>query len=89
MIPTVSSDGIFSSTTTRATKPQSSDKRPEKSAAAASRLIAGALGVKAPKMTQEQREYERAVREKEKKRREEEKEAAKEEERKIAAVWED
>jgi len=89
MTPTISSSGVFSSTTTRATRPQSSDKRPEKSAAAASRLIAGALGVRAPKMTQEQREYEKAVREKERKRREEEKQRAKEEERKIAAVWED
>lgn len=88
-IPSLSSGGAFSSTTTRATRPQTGDKRPEKSAAAASRLIAGALGVRAPKMTQEQREYERAVREKERKRREEEKERAKEEERKIAAVWED
>ncbi len=88
-IPTFSSGGAFSPTTTRATRPQSSDKRPEKSAAAASRLIAGALGVRAPKMTPEQREYERAVREKERRRREEEKERAKEEERKIAAVWED
>ena len=88
-IPTFSSGGAFSPITTRATRPQSSDKRPEKSAAAASRLIAGALGVRAPKMTQEQREYEKAVREKERRRREEEKERAKEEERKIAAVWED
>lgn len=88
-IPTVSSGGVFSSTTTRVTRPQSDDKRPEKSAAAASRLIAGALGVRVPKMTQEQREYEKVVREKERRRREEEKEKAKEEERKIAAIWED
>jgi len=88
-IPAISSGNGVSSTTTRTTRPQPGDKRPEKSTVAASRLIASALGVRAPKMTQEQREYERAVREKEKRRREEEKEKAKEEERKIAAVWED
>jgi hypothetical protein len=64
------------------------ERRPEKSAATASRLIAGALGVKV-KMTEEQREYERVVREREKRRREAEKEKVKEEERRRAAVWED
>lgn len=47
-------------------------KRPEKSTAAAGRMIAGALGVKTPKMGEEQRQYERAVREKEKKKKERE-----------------
>jgi hypothetical protein len=65
------------------------ERRPEKSAAVASRLIAGALGVRAPKQTQEQRAYEKAVREKERRRKEEEKERLKDEERKKAAVWED
>lgn len=64
------------------------ERRPEKSAATASRLIAGALGVKV-KMTEEQKEYERVVREREKRRREEEKEKTKEDERRRAAVWED
>lgn len=59
----------------------------------AKRLIAGALGVKVPKKTEEQRAYERAVKEKEIKRRKEEKEM--EERRKKEAeemkkkVWDD
>lgn len=65
------------------------ERRPEKSAAAASRMIAGALGVRPPKMSAEQREYERVVRERERKRREGEKERVREEERRRAAVWED
>lgn len=56
-------------------------------------MIAGALGVRAPKKTEEQRDYERAVKEKEIRKRREEKEALarKEEEREKAkaAVWED
>lgn len=67
--------------------------RPEKTDAVAKRLIAGALGVKAPKMTEEQRAYDRAVKEKEIKRRNLEKEnAAKAEEEAAkakAAAWED
>lgn len=63
------------------------DKRPEKSTAVASRLIAAGLGQKAPKRTKEQREYDQAMKVQEKKkrdavrdeekRREEEKEKAK------------
>jgi hypothetical protein len=67
--------------------------RPEKTDAVAKRMIAGALGVRAPKKTEEQRDYERAVKEKEIRKRREEKEALarKEEEREKAkaAVWED
>jgi hypothetical protein len=48
------------------------DRRPEKSTAAAGRLIAGALGVRPPKKSEEMREYERVIREKELKRREKE-----------------
>ncbi len=59
----------------------------------AKRLIAGALGIKAPKKTEEQRQYDRAVREKEMRRRNEEKERVnkgeEEKERAKAAVWED
>jgi len=59
----------------------------------ASRLIAGALGVRAPKRTEEQKQYDKAVREKEQKRRDKEKEDKKrEEEEKTkarAAVWDD
>lgn len=65
--------------------------RPEKQTAVASRLIAGALGIRAPKRTEEQRAYDRAVKEKEIKRRNKEKEeeakAKEEEERAKAAVW--
>lgn len=59
----------------------------------AGRLIAGALGVRAPKRTEEEREYDRVVREKEKKRREEERDRERREkeeaERRKKAVWED
>jgi len=59
----------------------------------AGRLIAGALGVRTPKKSEETREYERAVKEKEQRKRREEKEAkAKEEEEKEAArnsAWEE
>jgi len=64
-------------------------RRPDKSAATAARLIAGALGVRPPRMTAEQREYEGAVREKERRRREAERERVREEERRKAAVWEE
>lgn len=67
--------------------------RPEKTDAVAKRMIAGALGVKAPKKTEEQRAYDRAIKEKEIKRRNQEKEAAarakEEAERAKAAVWDD
>jgi hypothetical protein len=66
-------------------------RRPEKSTAVACRLIAGALGVKAPKKTEEQRAYDRAIREQEIKRKNREK-AAREREKEEAeraknAVW--
>jgi len=67
--------------------------RPEKTDAVAKRMIAGALGVKAPKKTEEQRAYDRAVKEKEIKRRNQEKEAAarakEDAEKAKAAVWDD
>ncbi|TVY51157.1 hypothetical protein LCER1_G005556 [Lachnellula cervina] len=67
--------------------------RPEKTDAVAKRMIAGALGVKAPKKTEEQRAYEKAVKEKEVKRRNQEKEAAArakdQAEKAKAAIWED
>jgi hypothetical protein len=54
-------------------------------------MIAGALGLRTPKRTEEQRAYDRAVKEKEIKRRNQEREAAaklkEEEERAKAAVW--
>ncbi|PSS07113.1 hypothetical protein M430DRAFT_37699, partial [Amorphotheca resinae ATCC 22711] len=65
--------------------------RPQKTDAVAKRMIAGALGLKAPKKTEEQRAYDRAVKEKEMKRRNLEKEAAarakEEAEKAKAAVW--
>ncbi len=73
--------------------PAADKARPEKTDAVARRMIASALGVKVPKLTEEQRAYDRAVREKERKRREEEKaqEKRKEEEaaKAKAAVWDD
>ncbi|KAL8851256.1 MAG: hypothetical protein Q9221_003786 [Calogaya cf. arnoldii] len=67
--------------------------RPEKSTATAGRMIAGALGVKTPKRSEEAKAYERAVREKESKRIAREREERKlEEERREQArrqVWED
>ncbi|KAF2838688.1 hypothetical protein M501DRAFT_1004498 [Patellaria atrata CBS 101060] len=69
------------------------ERRPEKTTAVAGRMIAAGLGLRAPKKTEEQRAYDKAMREKEAKRRQEEREAqvrAKEEvERKKRAVWED
>jgi hypothetical protein len=68
-------------------------KRPEKTDAVARRMIASALGMKAPKATDEQRAYDRAVREKERKRREEEKERERKREEEAAkarqAIWDD
>lgn len=68
-------------------------KRPEKQTAVAGRLIAGALGIRAPKRTEEQRAYDRAVKEQEIKRRNREREEAakaKEDEEKVkASVWTD
>lgn len=67
--------------------------RPDKTDAVAKRLIAGALGVKAPKRTEEQRAYDRALKEKEIKKRKEEREAGlraqEEREKAKRTVWED
>jgi hypothetical protein len=56
-------------------------------------MIAGALGVKAPNKTEEQRAYDKAVREKELKKREKEKEEirrqAEEKEKARRSVWDD
>lgn len=82
--------GIDAIAEARSERPSS---RPEKTDAVAKRMIAGALGVRAPKKTDEQKAYEKAIKEKEIKRRNQEKEAAvraKEEgERAKAAVWTD
>ncbi|RYP49139.1 hypothetical protein DL768_005136 [Monosporascus sp. mg162] len=67
--------------------------RPEKTDAVARRMIAGARGLRAPRPTEEQRAYDRAVREKERRRRDEEREAERrrqeEAERAKAAIWDD
>lgn len=69
------------------------EKRPEKTTAVAGRMIAGALGVRAPRRTEEEREFDRAMREKERKRRAGEKEREKREsderEARRKAVWDD
>ncbi|KAG5921707.1 hypothetical protein E4U61_006330 [Claviceps capensis] len=81
--------------TDRPASPRGGDaaKRPEKTDAVARRMIAAGLGLKAPKQTEEQRAYQRSVREQEKKKREQEKEEEqrrrKESEMAKAAVWED
>lgn len=68
-------------------------KRPEKTDAVARRMIASALGMRVPKLSEEQKAYEKAMKERERKRREEERdkekkrEAEAEEARK--SVWED
>ncbi|KAI1107023.1 hypothetical protein F4804DRAFT_329771 [Jackrogersella minutella] len=106
--PSYSASGIPPWQSTTATSPSSSlsppaspaasgsdayRSRPEKTDAVARRMIASALGVKAPRPTEEQRAYDRAVREKERKKREEEREAERrrmEEEEKVkAAIWND
>ncbi len=75
-------------------RPLSQDlKRPEKTDAVARRMIASALGVKVPKRTEEEKAYDKAIREKERRRREEEKEHEKRREEEAAkakqAAWED
>lgn len=81
------------STPSRRTVPGSEDKRPEKSTAVASRLIAAGLGQKAPKRTKEQREYDQAMKVQEKKKRDaardEEKRRAEEKENAKRAMWDD
>ncbi|GAM86068.1 hypothetical protein ANO11243_040780 [Dothideomycetidae sp. 11243] len=71
---------------------QREDKRPEKSTAVASRLIAAGLGVKAPRRTEEQREYDKAVRAQEKKKKEqkaeEERRRKEDDDKARAAIWE-
>jgi hypothetical protein len=71
----------------------SDDKRPEKSTAVASRLIAAGIGQKAPKRTKEQREYDQAMKVQEKKKRdharEEEDRKKREKEQALKDVWND
>lgn len=66
-------------------------RRPEKTTATASRMIAAGLGMKVAKKTEEQKQYDRAIRENEMKRRnreKEDKEREREADEKLkAAVW--
>ncbi|KAK7514538.1 uncharacterized protein IWZ02DRAFT_488353 [Phyllosticta citriasiana] len=68
-------------------------RRPEKTTAVAARMIAGGLGIRAPRRTEEEREFDRAAREKERKRRERERDQAvlanQKEEAAKKSVWED
>lgn len=70
---------------------ENGDRRPEKTTATANRMIAGALGIRAPKKTEEQKQYDKAAREAEIKRRNRDKEQREqemlEEEKAKAAVW--
>jgi hypothetical protein len=83
----------LSSSPPRSSGSRSPARRPEKQTAVAGRLIAGALGIRAPKRTEEQRAYDRAIKEKELRRRnrerEEEAKRKEEEERAKAAVWDE
>ncbi|KAK5073899.1 hypothetical protein LTS08_002003 [Lithohypha guttulata] len=69
----------------------STDRRPEKTTSTANRMISGALGIKAPKKTEEQRQYEKATKEAEIKRKNREKEQREKEnindEKAQAAIW--
>lgn len=67
--------------------------RPEKTTSTASRMIAAGLGVKAPKRTDEQRQYDKAMRDKERRTRDAEKDAKRREEeareKAKRAMWDD
>ncbi|KUI69128.1 hypothetical protein VM1G_03875 [Cytospora mali] len=85
---------LDSSSGFRATSESSSPAaRPEKTDAVARRMIAAGLGLRVPRQTEEQKAYDKAVREKERKRREEEKAAQKRKEEEAAkakaAMWDD
>ena len=83
----------LSSSPPRGSGSRSPARRPEKQTAVAGRLIAGALGIRAPKRTEEPRAYDRAIKEQELRRRnrerEEEAKRKEEEERAKAAVWDE
>jgi hypothetical protein len=64
------------------------DRRPEKSTAVVSRMLAGSLGLRV-KRTEEQRKFDRAQIDNEKKRRDAEKAKKEEEEQQKKSIWED
>ncbi|KAL1895335.1 hypothetical protein Cpir12675_003292 [Ceratocystis pirilliformis] len=80
-------------TSSPATASVSMQRRPEKTDAVARRMIAGALGIKPPKQTEEQRTYHKALLEREKLQRQEAREAKKREQEKVTkakeAMWKD
>ncbi|KAL4905950.1 hypothetical protein BDW74DRAFT_177644 [Aspergillus multicolor] len=86
-----SATGGYVQPTPTSTSTRDPNRRPEKQTAVAGRLIAGALGIRAPKRTEEQRAYDRAIKEQEIRRKNKEKEEAarakEEEEKAKAAVW--
>lgn len=69
------------------------ERRPEKSTAVASRLIAAGIGQKAPRRTKEQKEYDQSMKMQEKKRRDqakaEEERKRMEKEKAKQAIWDD
>ncbi|TQV94660.1 hypothetical protein V2A60_005683 [Cordyceps javanica] len=73
--------------------PARDGRRPEKTDAVARRLIAAGLGLKAPKQTDEQRAYQKSVREQERKRKDQERaeqqQRVEASERAKASVWDD
>jgi pyruvoyl-dependent arginine decarboxylase (PvlArgDC) len=68
-------------------------RRPDKTTAVAGRLIAAGLGVRAPRRTEEEREYDKAIREQQRKKRDEERQREKAEqdaaEQRKKAIWDD
>jgi hypothetical protein len=100
--PTYRTTGPFSSSIEEPASPTAArqpvndfgpSRRPEKTDAVARRMIASALGVKVPKLTEEQKAYDKAIREQEKKRKDAERAAEKERqaqaEKAKAAIWGD
>ncbi|KAJ5491174.1 hypothetical protein N7539_002741 [Penicillium diatomitis] len=91
--PQVSNPWAAAAPTSTVTTQKDPNRRPEKQTAVAGRLIAGALGLRAPKRTEEQRAYDRSVKEQEIRRRNREREeqakAKEEEEKAKASVWTD
>lgn len=76
-----------------ASKSRDSEKRPEKTTAIASRLIAAGIGQKAPRRTEEQRRYDQAIKMQEKKKRDQAKaDEERKKQEKVQAqkdIWED
>ncbi|KXS99694.1 hypothetical protein AC578_9922 [Pseudocercospora eumusae] len=86
-------DGALDSVAESSLGYQGEEKRPEKTTAVASRLIAAGIGQKAPKRTKEQREYDQAMKVQEKQKRDqaraEEDRKRREAEQAKKAIWDD